>query len=162
MLCGICKKNPATVHFKQVVNGVSQEMSICAECAKNSGISVTAPLGLTDMLLGMGANADPKAAEDDKKACSACHMRLGDFRKTHRLGCPECYEAFGEELAPMIEAMHRGTRHVGKVPASARASARVAALQNALDKAVEEQRFEDAARLRDEIRGLKDTSGCEA
>jgi len=160
MLCGICKQKPATVHFKQVVNGVSQEVNMCADCARDSGISVTAPLGLTDMLLGIGAKADPKVADEERKACTVCHMRLSDFRKTHRLGCPECYGAFGEELSPMIEAMHRDTRHEGKVPASARAAARIAALRNALQEAVAEQRFEDAARLRDEIRGLRETSGC--
>jgi protein arginine kinase activator len=162
MLCGVCNKKAATVHFKQVVNGVSQEMNICADCAKNSGISVTAPLGLTDMLLGMGANTDSTASEEANKACAACHMRLGDLRKTHRLGCPECYGAFADELAPMIEAMHRDTRHSGKVPESARAVARIAAMQAELQKAVDEQRFEDAARLRDEIRGLRGKNGCEA
>lgn len=160
MLCGLCKQKPATVHFKQVVNGVSQEMSICADCAKDNGISATAPLGLAEMLVGMSAKAVPaETADEGRKACAACHMRLSDYRKTHRLGCPECYASFHDELAPMIDAMHRGTRHLGKVPAGALAATKIAALQGNLRTAVEEQRFEDAARLRDEIRALREASG---
>ena len=155
MLCENCNENEATVHFKQVMNGVSEEMHLCAECAKSRGINVVPPLGLTDFLLGVGAAPAPAPGPHDNRSCPGCHMRLGDFRKTSRLGCPTCYEAFGDELKPLLESMHRDTRHVGKVPASARAEAKIAGLRKSLGDAVAEQRFEDAAHIRDQIKELR-------
>ena len=40
MLCEMCKKNPATVHYTKVVNGLKEEKHLCEECAakmKQSG-----------------------------------------------------------------------------------------------------------------------------
>jgi protein arginine kinase activator len=52
--------------------------------------------------------------------------------------------------------MHKGTRHVGKVPESLRQSRdlsdRLKLLQKKLSKAIEEEDFEEAAILRDEIK----------
>jgi protein arginine kinase activator len=54
--------------------------------------------------------------------------------------------------------MHKGTRHVGKVPESLRQtrdlSDRLLALQKKLNKAIEEENFEQAARLRDEVKQM--------
>jgi protein arginine kinase activator len=89
-------------------------------------------------------------------------MKQSDFKKNGRLGCPACYSAFEEELAPMLKAMHRQVRHVGKVPphspppeagATDNAAERVR-LQRLLDAAVAREAFEEAARLRDQIRAL--------
>ncbi len=54
--------------------------------------------------------------------------------------------------------MHKGTRHVGKVPEALRAnreqSDRLKQLQKKLAKAVEDENFEQAAQLRDEIKQI--------
>ena len=59
----------------------------------------------------------------------------------------------------MLKAMHKGTRHIGKMPAALQQT-RVEAqklklLQKKLDKAVAEENYEEAAQLRDEIKRLK-------
>ena len=42
MICQICGKNLATVHYRSVINGKIREIYMCGECAarggKNSGI----------------------------------------------------------------------------------------------------------------------------
>jgi protein arginine kinase activator len=52
--------------------------------------------------------------------------------------------------------MHKGVRHVGKVPETLRVSRdladRLKLLQKKLAKAIEEEDFEEAAILRDEIK----------
>jgi len=52
--------------------------------------------------------------------------------------------------------MHKGTRHVGKVPESLRQTRdltdRLKTLQKKLSKAIEQEDFEEAAILRDEIK----------
>ena len=153
MQCEICKDKKAVVHFKQVNDGAVQEMYICEACAAQKGFDVGSPVGLSDFLFGIGLPGVGEKPPAEDKACPACHMRGSDFRKTSRLGCPSCYETFAVELAPMLEDMHRGLTHAGKVTAGATSSARVA-LRKALDGAVAAQNFEEAARLRDLIRGL--------
>ena len=155
MLCELCKAKPATVHFKQVCDGTVREMYICEACAAQKGFDAKAPQGLTDFLFGFGSppNASKPTPVEDK-ACPTCHMRRSDFRKTSRLGCPACYDSFADALAPILEDMHRGLVHVGKVPAGASLASRVEALRTELDRAVTAQNFEEAARLRDVIREL--------
>ena len=54
--------------------------------------------------------------------------------------------------------MHKGTRHAGKVPEALRQtrdlSDRLRSLQKRLTKAIEEEDFEQAAILRDEIKQM--------
>ena len=158
MKCELCKTNDATVHFKQVADGVSRELFVCAECAAKNGFEIQSPTSLTDFLFGMGVQADVKPPADDR-ACPVCGLKREEFEKRARLGCPSCYEAFEEDLKPYLEGTHKGTRHVGKVPASEKISTEMAALREALDKAVARQDFEEAAELRDKARALRDATG---
>lgn len=156
MLCQVCKTKNAAVHFKQVSDGVAQELYLCETCAAQKGFTVESPLGLTDFLFGMGTPKNQSKPPGEDRACPACHMRRSDFRKTSRLGCPQCYETFASDLAPILDDMHQGSVHAGKVPAGATRFSRTAALRKALDKAVAVQDFEEAARLRDQIRGASE------
>jgi protein arginine kinase activator len=153
MKCEICKQNEATVHFKQVSNGAVKEMYVCKECAAENGFDVQSPMALTDFLFGVGM-PQPVDSEGDDKACPSCRLKRSEYRKNSRLGCEWCYETFVDELSPLITAMHKGSRHVGKVPAAERVSAEIAALQQAMQRAVAAEDFEEAARLRDRIKDL--------
>ena len=153
MLCEICKENQATVHFKQVCNGDVKEMAICVECARKSGFDVHSPVAVTDLLFGIGFG---EAVEEsaDERACPACHMRPSDFRKNSRLGCPDCYDSFCDELQPMLREMHKNLKHRGKVPAGERVSLDRTKLERELARAVADQNFEEAAVLRDRLKTL--------
>jgi protein arginine kinase activator len=56
--------------------------------------------------------------------------------------------------------MHKGTKHIGKVPQALRQtrdlSDRLKNLQKKLDKAIAEEDFESAAQLRDEIKATRE------
>ena len=157
MKCEICNANEAVVHVKQVVNGDMKEMHVCESCAAEHGFDVHSPMTMTDFLFGMGMDRAKETPAVDK-ACPACHLKLSEFHKRTRLGCPECYVAFADELSPVLASMHRGVRHVGKVPGGERVAQEALDLQTALDEAVRKQEFEEAARLRDRINELKSTS----
>ena len=50
-------------------------------------------------------------------ACGACGTTFAKFRQTGLLGCAQCYFAFEDRLAPLIERAHEGaSQHVGKTP----------------------------------------------
>lgn len=154
MLCEKCKAKEATVHLTTVIDGQIKKMHLCEECAIQSGVDIKGPLSITDLLLGLGVQKAQEATEAER-TCPRCHMRRTDFKKTGRFGCAACYEAFAEELPPLLKAMHRSDHHTGKIPSResrrVQASAELARLQQQMDKAIASENFEEAARLRDAI-----------
>jgi protein arginine kinase activator len=154
MLCESCKEKEATIHLTQVVDGEIKKLHLCEACAAKKGIDFQGPLSITDILLGMGIQK-PSETASAERTCPRCHMRRTDFKKTGRFGCAACYDAFAEELPPLLKAMHRSDHHTGKVPSResrrVQATAELASLQQQMDKAIAAENFEEAARLRDAI-----------
>lgn len=157
MLCCICKEKPATVHLTQIAGEKMQKVDLCEECAKSKGVNDPAGFSLADLLLGLGASQEiEQAAGGAELKCPQCGFTQADFKKSGRLGCSECYNTFSEGLEALLKSMHKGTRHVGKFPESLRTeketAARLKVLQKKLAKAIEVEDFEQAAKLRDEIK----------
>ena len=159
MQCCVCKEKPATVHLTQIVGEKMQKLDLCEDCAKAKGINDPTSFAMADLMLGLGASQelDPTAGAAQIK-CPRCGFSQADFKKSGRLGCPECYQTFAEGLAGLLKTMHKGTRHVGKAPEALRQSRetgdRLKLLQKKLNKAVETEDYELAAQLRDEIKVL--------
>jgi protein arginine kinase activator len=159
MLCCICKEKPATVHYTQITGDKTQKLDLCESCAKAKGAIDASGFAFADLLFGLGASQEiEQAAGGGTVKCPQCGFTQTDFKKTGRLGCPTCYETFADAIEGLLKTMHRGTRHVGKVPAALRqsreASERLQQLQKRLAKAIAEENFELAAQLRDEIKQL--------
>ena len=158
MFCDVCKSKEATVFLTQIVEGKMQKVNLCEGCSKEKGVNDPTGFALADLLLGLGA-----AQEIEKNPagirCPVCGFSQADFKKTGRLGCSACYDSFAEGLSGMLKNMHRGSIHTGKVPAKLAVARRIAqemtGLQSALEKAVKEEQFEEAATLRDKIRNLE-------
>ena len=158
-MCAICKEKPATVFFTNVdSNNNFVNLNLCDECAKAKGIN---DVGFTaaDLLLGLGASQQLESVTTGLEVkCPRCGFSQADFKKSGRLGCPECYRTFAEGLAGLLKTMHKGTRHVGKAPEALRQTRenvdRLKTLQKKLAKAIEDENYETAAALRDEIRVL--------
>jgi protein arginine kinase activator len=133
-----------------------QKLDLCEDCAKAKGVNDPAGFALADLMLGLGAAQEiEQAAGGTELKCSRCGFTQADFKKSGRLGCPECYKTFSEGLSGLLKTMHKGTRHVGKAPETMRISEnadRLKTLQKKLEKAIESENFEEAAQLRDEIK----------
>ena len=161
MQCCVCKEKPATVHLTQIVGEKMQKLDLCEECAKAKGINDPTSFAMADLMLGLGASQelDPSAGGVEIK-CPRCGFSQADFKKSGRLGCPECYQTFSEGLAGLLKSMHKGTRHIGKAPEALRKSResgeRLKQLQKKLNKAVEAEDYESAATLRDEIKAMNE------
>jgi protein arginine kinase activator len=157
MLCSICKEKEATVHLTNISGDKMQKVDLCEECAKSKGMNDPTAFSLADQLFGLGAALEiEQAGGGIGVKCPACGFTQADFKKAGRLGCPECYKTFAEPLEGLLKTMHKGTRHVGKVPESLRQSRdfsdRLKLLQKKLGKAIDREDFEEAAILRDEIK----------
>jgi|SRR6185369_1265394 len=165
MQCSICKEKPATVHLTQIVGDKMQKLDLCEECAKAKGVNDPAGFALADLMLGLGASQElEQSAGGTELKCPRCGFTQADFKKSGRLGCPECYRTFSEGLSGLLKSMHKGTRHIGKAPEALRASRdnadKLKTLQKKLTKAIESENFEEAAHLRDEIKQLSERSGA--
>jgi len=92
--------------------------------------------------------------------CPSCGFTQADFKKTGRLGCAECYMTFAEGLEGLLKSMHKGTKHLGKVPQPMQQhkdyAEKLGKLQQLLEKAVADEDFEQAAVLRDEIKQARE------
>jgi len=158
MLCCVCKEKPATVHLTEIKGDKVQKVDLCEACAKSKGVNDSS-FALADLLLGLGASQEiDQSAGGAELKCATCGFTQADFKKSGRLGCPECYKTFMEGLEGLLKSMHKGTRHTGKVPEALRRTRetadRMKTLQKKLNKAIEEENFEQAAALRDEIKRM--------
>lgn len=157
MHCDVCKTNPATVFLTQIVDGKMQKVNLCEGCSKEKGVTDPTGFALADLLLGLGAAQEMERGGSVQK-CPTCGFSQADFKKTGRLGCANCYTTFAEGLASLLKGMHKGTAHVGKVPArqakSLERESQLKTLQRDLRKAVAGEDYESAASIRDRIRHL--------
>lgn len=164
MLCDHCGEHEAVIHLTQIVNNEMSTFHLCEACAAEKGLTPGASMGnfpLTDFLAQMGRGGTPEGSTLPD-ACPFCGLSLEEFRKTGRLGCPQCYVTFEGHLRGLLRRLHGGTQHVGKVylpadPTRADRQERLAGLRRRLEKAVQTEDFERAAQLRDQIRALEAT-----
>lgn len=164
MLCENCKKNMATTHFHQVINGEEKEFYLCDECADSLGVKPFINPVMIDFgdFLGQVFGQTAKVlnpSESQIRKCEMCGATFEDIVKTGKAGCSNCYTEFYSQLLPSIQRIHGKTEHTGKISKNAGESAKIKSelkkLTNELNKAIEEQRFEYAAELRDKIKLLE-------
>lgn len=166
MLCDICGKKEATVHLTEIVNDQISKLNLCEDCAREKGAEMEEHFGLSELLAGltdMGTSVEPETAISIK--CPNCGLTYQNFRKLGRLGCSECYEAFKKELSPLLKRIHGSDRHVGKVPLKGgktiKETRTLQDLKMQLEKAIQMEEFEEAAKLRDKIKDLENKSSKE-
>lgn len=165
MKCDFCDKK-ATVFLTQLVEGQMKKVCLCDQCAQERGVTDPTGFSMADLLLGGvsaggapgAATKKPAATSGGGKKCATCGFTLDDLRRVRRFGCGDCYSAFPEEVGQMVRGMHKGTTHLGKVPAGLMAMQvlhqRLEELRARLDQAIASESYEEAAGIRDEIRNL--------
>lgn len=176
MQCSFCKNSEATCHLTKVVNGKAVEVHVCEKCIPEINQADLVDFDVWDAVSKLAAAKglpDPakmlEPAEEEEisaksllmpstgqtQACPSCGFTGEDLRKTGRLGCPDCYAVFSEMLADVINDCQKGPQHLGKIPRSQK-SLRQKALRDLLQEAVDSERFEDAAQLRDQLKLLEE------
>jgi protein arginine kinase activator len=162
MKCSHCNK-PATVHLTQIVNNKIIKVDLCEDCAQEKGVADPEGFSLADLLNKTSLVPD---RGDVHLKCPECGLTTADFRRTGRLGCAACYHTFAPLVRPVLEEMHAGVEHKGKAPEIAftrqHSKAEIENLENALQRAIAEEAYEDAAKFRDQIQSIKDAAESEA
>lgn len=175
--------NEATVHLTEIVNGNITKLHLCEDHAKQKGVEMEQHFGIADLLQGLAEYGTPPVESDTKKIkCPNCGMGYDDFKKIGRLGCGECYTTFRDSLAPLLRRIHGSNQHMGKSllagsvqqkqslgkvpvkpagsaapgkPAVKLSSSEVEALREKLRAAIQAESYEEAARIRDQIRSAE-------
>jgi len=169
MLCDRCGKNEAAIHLTQIQNNEMTTRHLCETCAAALGLDAgpaAASAPLADFLAQMGKSLGAESSAAAAGTCPSCGLTLADFKRTGRLGCPRCWSAFEGNLKGLLRKLHGGTQHVGKVylspdPSETDRVQRITSLRRSLQRAVDEEDFERAASLRDQIRRLETQPGGE-
>jgi protein arginine kinase activator len=171
MICQECNERPATLHFTKVVNGEKTEVHLCEQCAQDKGdkfmFDSSPGFSVNNLLAGL-LNISPalkqaKTSEIPQQEilqCEKCNMTFQQFINVGRFGCSHCYETFQSQLDPILKRVHSGNvEHHGKVPermgGAIHLKKRILKLRTDLQALIENEEFEQAAKIRDEIRSLE-------
>ncbi len=113
--------------------------------------------------------------------CEKCGLSFDDFMNTGKFGCSNCYEEFEERIDPILKNIHGSNRHIGRLGSvsegkdvldnSKKSNGElrnkdfldtknmkdekakfIEGLKADLKVAIKEERYEDAAKIRDEIK----------
>ncbi len=160
MLCDECGEREAEIQVTKIVGGEISHLNLCRECAQEIAEEVAfsmlseLPKFLKD-LLDFSVFSE---ATFEPKSCSRCGLTIQEFQEKGRLGCSECYKVFWDELDPLLKRVHGSRVHRGKAPSMPepeKIRRRVNALRKRLEKLIKEEKFEEAAQVRDMIRDLE-------
>ena len=161
MLCENCKKREATVFYEENINGRKKSFKLCPDCAAEKGVSIPdfgrAMLnfgsmfgggigGLLNAALPAFVPAGGRREARGERRCPVCGSTLADITRNGRLGCGECYSVFGGMPLPKPKREPDAEPPKNETPSRDE-------LEAQLKKAVAEENFEEAARIRDVLRG---------
>jgi protein arginine kinase activator len=171
MVCEKCKVNPATVRVVRVINGVKQELNICESCAKAyQGFSMLgdtkldSPFTFQNVLSGLVdyINQSSTSQRNTEEACPKCGMPYSEFKKNGLMGCSDCYRSFASIVTPVIKRVQSNTDHIGKLPLKSgkliMEKKLMDKLKEQLQKSILNEEFEEAAKIRDQIRELQNNN----
>ena len=179
MLCDNCGKREANVKYSENINGRKKELNLCEECSHKLGIDqmdFSMPIDFSNFFEGFIDNFGnnefmPMLSDLKTLKCNSCGYTFDDIANTGRLGCKDCYSVFEDRLDPIIKRIQGSNKHVGRIgkiidskidnkntgnkeekvkqPISEKEK-----LEYELKEAIKEERYEDAAKIRDEIKKL--------
>jgi protein arginine kinase activator len=161
MLCDRCKRREATIHITKIMNGKRIDLNLCSVCAHEQGqLGQQGDFNIfdDDFFRKMVYPDSPKGDETELQ-CPTCGMTYSEFNRSGKLGCPDCYTTFREELVPLLRRIHGHSKHAGKVPNRGtgvfRTANQIKRLRQRLQRLIRDENYEQAVTVRDEIRALE-------
>lgn len=155
---GAEKGKTTSVYVSFIQDGSLESAAFCWDDAEEAGLFDEHVYDLLDTIEGTPKKVPERVA--DGVSCVTCGFTLEALEERGRLGCPQCYKIFGCIILPLLRKLHSGIEHMGKLPRRAQIdrtlSKRIRSLKSRMDTAVSMERYEEAARFRDEIRKIKE------
>lgn len=178
MLCDNCKQRDANVKYTQIVNGVKKEMHLCEKCSRELGInemSFNIPINLSsffgEFLDDYNHGFMPLLEKEKVLKCDKCNMTYDEFIESGKFGCSNCYDVFSANIDPILKRLHGSNRYIGRkainnvskkiktkeqqtIQENANES-KIKKLKLELNKMIKEEKYEEAAKIRDEIKKIE-------
>ena len=173
MLCDNCGKREANVRYTENINGRKKELHLCEECSEKLGVGnfdFNMPIDFSSFFGGLledfgKTDFMPLFNEIKTLKCDNCGYTFEDIVNTGRLGCGNCYDVFEDRMDPILKKLQGANRHNGRLgkisnnkvkfdntEKSNNIKNELESLQDELKKAIKEERYEDAAKIRDKIK----------
>lgn len=157
----------------------------CAKELGIDNINLSMPISFSSFLgdmLDMYDETIPSLISPKSLTCPKCNMTYDDFIETGKFGCENCYEEFKTKLDPLLKNIHGANRHIGRtasfnkevknlkainnfkedkiieeknIEKTKNENSKLEELQKRLKQEIKEERYEDAAKTRDEIKKMK-------
>lgn len=146
-------------------DGARSEAHVCLGCQQKLGLQPDREPFDVAMILA-GAETKPsdesrlvRAVAETETGCPACGLTPSEHQVNHLFGCPVDYDSFGKHVASMLKRYHGSDLHLGRGPVGKNGTdtgdleRHRIQLEQELREAIAQERFEEAARLRDRLRG---------
>lgn len=182
MLCDKCGVNQATVQYVQVINGDKTELHLCKDCAAEMGIGApnvdipfSMPIGFSNIFDNLfdGGTRPISELNQVNLSCPKCGTTFNEFLKNGAIGCSECYKAFEKEFSKIIKRTHGTDKYIGKKYTKKKNTEEaskeavkpekedskletIESLTRELKECINEEKYEEAAKIRDKIAKLKE------
>ncbi len=175
MLCDRCGKREATIQYIQIINGNRQELHLCSKCGKEVGVDdFSMPIDLSGFFGDIFGEYDlPLINRESRLVCENCRTSFEEFLNTGKMGCANCYKTFEKKLNPILKRIQGGSEYLGnskqdttieKINTKKKEETnedKIKKLEEKIKKCVREENYEEAAKVRDEIKALKEKSSKE-
>jgi protein arginine kinase activator len=165
MICQECQKREAAIHIKKMVNGVKKEQYLCEVCAAKKSADASSKIfnlkHLLSALMEMeGSSSELSVPKEKRLECPNCGVSYERFKSISRFGCAECYQNFETKIEPLFRKIHGNSIHRGKTPKRKgkeySLNQKIKTLKIKMQQAINEEAFEEAAKIRDEIKSLEE------
>ncbi len=180
-MCDNCGKREANVRYSENINGRRKELKLCEECSKKLGITnmdFSMPIDFSSFFGGFIEDFTtpefmPLLNEIKTLKCNQCGYTFDDIADTGKLGCGNCYAVFEERLDSIIKRIQGANHHIGRVgkvidskieekisskfsnKKENKKEDKLEKLQEDLKQAIKEEKYEEAAKIRDEIKKME-------
>ncbi len=154
MKCDKCKKREANIEYSENINGKKQKLNLCYECAEKLGV-----IHFSNSFVPMFSSMfESKMPFIEEAVCDQCGYTLEDYKKTGLFGCDHCYEVFEDHIDDLLLKIHGKNRHVSQTNVKTKVNSKqtkLEELKEKLEKVIKEEKYEEAAVIRDEIKKIE-------
>lgn len=151
MICQNCGQHKATICIVKIAKNKMEKKYICQACAnKINNIDENLNQILTPFLGDLFAK-DQNFKDVNDQICPTCGQSRRNWQEAGQFNCRDCYNFLDIDK-----------EHIGKIPKKDKEELYLINIikekEKGLKKMIAEERYEEAAVLRDEIKGLKEGS----
>jgi len=153
MLCDKCKNKNAVYFSTLILNGVEKTSNLCEECAVKAGKMRKGK----DMFDNFFKSFDKMFSSSvfDSLICPSCNTSLTNFKNHNFLGCDDCFDVFSQDIDALMNLNNDDNEIEFRTPEKSEDEKKLEKLKASLQKAIKEERYEDAGDINKQIKNLQ-------